>query len=111
MSKTILINDETPCGKILNQVMLTLEKDCITLNELLKERIEQEINDSNANKHTKAKAIFHKQTESAYIALHAFRENGFFVLINNQAVRDLNQLIPIRNDLRVRFIQMHPQVV
>ena len=111
MSKTILINDETHCGKILNQVMLTLEGDCITLGELLKKRIEQEVDDANAKKTPKEKAIFKKQATTAHIALYPFRENGFFVLINNKQIKDLDHPIPLNNGLRIRFIELHPYAV
>lgn len=110
MSKTILINDETHCGKILNQVLLTLDQEQITLGDLLKKRIEEEVSNSKQLSNQK-NSIFQKQNPHAHVALHAFRENGFLILVNNKEVKELDQLIPIHSNLQIRFVALHPYSV
>jgi hypothetical protein len=111
MSKTILINDETHCGKILNQVLLTFDQEQITLGDLLKKRIEEEVSNSSKQNTNSKNSIFQKQNPHAHVALHAFRENGFLILVNNKEVSELDQLIPIHSNLQIRFVALHPYSV
>lgn len=111
MAKTILISDETQSGTVLNQVLLTIEEDSLTLGELIKKRIKEEV--APIAEKMKRSPIFQKQAKrkEAHMALHAFRENGFFILINNRQVQDLDQQIPLNNALTVRFIALSPKAM
>lgn len=113
MIKHILINDETSCGKVLNQVLLSFEEETITLSQLIKKRIEEETEVNSNEKPNKQKSIFLKQSkrQDAYKALHAFREHGFFVLINNKHIKDLDAEIALHNTPSIRFVALHPLAV
>ena len=47
MSKTLTINDESAIGKMLNQIILEVERDAITIEELIIKRVEKEVEDYN----------------------------------------------------------------
>ena len=47
MTKTLTINDESAIGKLLNQIILEVERDAITVEELITKRVEKEVEDFN----------------------------------------------------------------
>lgn len=87
MSKFITINDQTAGGRTVNQVMLILEKDIITIRQLIKMRKKEEEQDEQ-------------------ISFRAFRDSGFYITINNKQVRNLDQKIKVRNNMKVNFVEM-----
>lgn len=129
MTTSITIKDETAAGKILNQIMIEVESEIISVKELIQLRVEQEV-----IKHNQTKAAYFnglvqpKEAEATlngyrlknrqlidaekqtYIALKAFQENSFFVLVDQQQVEGLNQEIHLDKDTQVSFIKLTPLV-
>lgn len=102
----LMIHDETADGAVLNQVCLWLEHDSITVEELLRLRIEQEAKDFHGESTEGVKeALFYQQRAGAHIALGAFREHGFILFIDNRQVDSLEEQIKVSANTSVRFVQ------
>ena len=124
MTKTLTINDETAIGKLLNQIILEVERDAITVEELITKRVEKEVEDYNKNLPEYFKGLVQpSETEQVlngvqirrkeidaekqvYVALQAFQENGFFILVDNRQVENLNELILIEPSTTVSFVKL-----
>lgn len=89
MQHFLTINDESARGRVLNQVLLQLEKEVITVRQLIKLRMKEEERDNQTS-------------------LKAFRSNGFFIRINNRQISNLDEAITINNQTQVSFVEMHP---
>lgn len=122
----ISIKDETAAGDILNEIVLKFNKEYITVIELLQARIEEEIKryknnvneyknglvlptnlERKLNKKERQKIDAEKQL---YIALEAFKNNGFIVLIDDEQVEDLHQKVLVDETTSVSFIKLTPLV-
>lgn len=123
----LTIKDETAAGKILNEIVLEFEKECITVKELITARIKEEVakytnelpsyrkslvvpmdlerrlNDKNV----KPEIDVEKQT---YLAFDAFNKNGFFILVDDEQVDELEQEILINDKTEVCFVKLTPLV-
>jgi hypothetical protein len=124
MTKTLTINDETAIGKLLNQIILEVERDAITVEELITKRVEKEVEDYNKSLPEYFKGLVQpSETErvlngvqikrkeidaekQVYVALQAFQENGFFILVDNRQVESLNELILIEPSTTVSFVKL-----
>ena len=127
---TFTINDETLSGDILNQITIAIKNERITVKELIAARVATEVNNYNEKlpeyfkglvkpseaektlngfklKKSKSKIDIEKQT---FIALNAFQNNGFFVLVDDKQVEDLEQEILINASTTVSFIKLTPLV-
>jgi hypothetical protein len=126
---TLTITDETALGKLLNQIELEVENEIITVEDLIRLRVENEVNRYNevcngsynglvqptdaeralnGFKVKKGTAIdAEKQT---YIALKAFNENGYFILVDNRQVGKLHEEILIDKNTTVSFMRLTPLV-
>ena len=127
---TITIKDETAAGKILHQIMLEVEDEIITVEELIMKRVTLEVEQFNnqpqiknfnglvrpsnteasINGYTMKKHRNIDAEKQCYIALKAFQENVFFVLVDNKQVDGLKQEIHVGQDTEVSFVQLTPLV-
>lgn len=122
----LTIKDETASGKILNEIALEFDKEYITVKELITARINQEVEkylsdavqykkglvlpsdlERRINNKSKPRIDVEKQV---YIALDAFNKNGFFILIDNEQVEELDQKFLIDETTNVSFIKLTPLV-
>lgn len=123
---TLTINDETASGKLLNEISLQFEKEYISVEELIKSRIEQEVKkyqdrtesyrnglvlpeeiEQRLNRKPKIAIDLEKQV---YIALDAFNKNGYFILVDDEQVDELDQKFLIDKATKVSFIKLTPLV-
>ncbi len=98
----LMIHDETASGTLLNQVCLLLEEPSITVQELLRRRIEQEVESFDGNA---GEGVFHLQPAGSHAALRPFRDHGFVIFINNRRVDDLSQEVEVSPNTSVRFVR------
>ncbi|MCO6476351.1 MAG: hypothetical protein J5I94_07010 [Phaeodactylibacter sp.] len=98
----LMIHDETESGTLLNQVCLLLEESSITVEELLRRRIEQEVESFGGNA---GEGVFQLQPAGSHAALRPFRERGFVIFVNNRRVDDLGQEIEVSPNTSVRFVR------
>lgn len=129
MGYAITLSDETTEGKIINKTELRLVSERITLRELISKRIQQEVNKHNSQQHeiffglvqptdTEEKlngyrmqkprlVSYDKQIE---LAFQAFEANGFFVLLDNKQLSELDDEITLSENSCLSFIKLVPLV-
>ncbi|MDN3583068.1 hypothetical protein [Mucilaginibacter flavus] len=123
------IKDETAGGKILNEIIISLENELVTIRDIIEARVNAEVEAYNK----KQPQIYHglvQPTEAeltlngskikslkkidaekqVYIALAAFQQNGFFVLIDNQQAESLEENVILTNKSTVSFIKLTPLI-
>lgn len=117
----IEILDKTIPGDISNSFKIELE-EITTPKEIISTRVKEEIKNYNKkadsslqslvrplakemllNKKKKKEIDVEKQI---YIALEAFQKNGFFVLVDDQQVSELNQKIQLKENSSISFIKL-----
>jgi len=123
--KTISIKDETPAGDIINEIILKFNNEYISVIELIKARIEAEINryennietyrtglvlPTNLESRLNKKSRVIDSEKQLYIALEAFKNNGFILLVDDDQVENLDQKILVDSSTSVSFIKLTPLV-
>ena len=129
MPATLTIHDETATGQKTNTLTLNCLTEHLTVRELIRARIYQEVQDynlkqpeyfrglvepTNAEKILngyKLKAKRQIDWEEQYKkALEAFDRNGFFVLVDNRQAESLDQKFQVKVDTEVSFVKLVPLV-
>ena len=125
----IAIHDETMTGKLLQQIILDVEAETINVQELIRARVYAEVAAYNEKKpgvfnglvqpedaervlngYRLRKAREIDAEKQYYIALDAYQKNGFFILVDNYQVGDLEEPIIVGDDTKVSFVRMTPLV-
>lgn len=123
------IRDENGLGEIYHELELRFDKVEVTVKDIIVERVYQEVEKYNKKakdykyslvlpkdeevllnktKHKKRRPVNpEKQVE---VALNAFSNNGFFILIDETQAETLEQVITIKPDTMVSFIKLTPLV-
>ena len=126
---TITIRDETRPGRTISELVLPELPDRITLRELLKTRVREEVAKANLDRETahhmlvqptdaevtlngyrvrKSKTIdWERQAE---VAEEAFSRNGFFVIVDDRQVESLDDELELTPETEVRFLKLTPLV-
>jgi hypothetical protein len=126
---TLTIQDETMAGKLLHRITLEVASETITVQELIRARVYAEVEAYNKKKPglfnglvqpaeaervlngyrlQKSRAI--DAEKQYYIALDAFQKNGFFILVDQYQVSELQEPIIVNEDSRLSFVRMTPLV-
>ena len=125
LTQTILnIRDQTVMGKVTHEFELSFSTAIITVREVIAERVRKEVDDFIANKKSKGYSLVkplevelilnrnkvrkmdpEKQVD---IAIEAFQSNGFFMLVNDEQVVDLEH--QVFKESTVSFIKLVPLV-
>ncbi len=125
MPATLVIRDETTSGQTLQEWSLEVLTERITVRELIRSRVYQEVQDYNQKqpqhfrglvqptdaeqtlngfKLKKPRAIdWKKQYE---LAVEAFERNQILILVNNQQAESLEEEIEIRPGTEVSFLRL-----
>jgi hypothetical protein len=129
MPATLTIHDETTSGQKTNTFTLDCLTEKITVRELIRARIYQEVQDYNQKEpeyfrglveptnaervlngyKIKAKRKIDWQ-EQYQRALEAFDRNGFFVLVGDRQADSLDQEFKVKVDTEVSFVKLVPLV-
>ncbi len=127
---TLTIHDETTSGQKTNTLTLAAISEKLTVRELIRARIYQEVQDYNQNQtecfhglvaptesepvgHGSYKVRHHRKIdwEQQYrCALEAFQKGGFLVLVDDQTAQSLDQQFDIKVTTEVSFVKMTPLV-
>jgi len=131
VSKTLTIRDETTfsLGDVGEGFTLEVSAECITVRELIRARVYQEVRDYNLRQPEHFRGLIQpidtertlngfkvrprrkldpeKQFERA---VEAFYRNGFLVLVDDQQVDRLEEEIEVRPDTTVTFLKLLPLV-
>lgn len=130
MSLAVTLSDETTSGDVVTTTTLKLVSERITLRELITQRIREEVERFNReNRHEVFSGLVQpsdtEQTLNGYklrkprpiefdkqlaLALKAFESNGFFVLLDDRQVEDLDAPLTLRDNSKVSFIKLVPLV-
>ncbi len=125
----ILICDELLNGTITNQFEISLESDSLTVRDLITKRVSIEIDNYNkrlpqyfngliepkeAERTLNGYKLKPKQLidveKQVYIALDAFQKNGFFVLVDNEQLEELEQQVVLKSTSKISFVKLTPLV-
>jgi hypothetical protein len=129
MSVTLTIYDETLSGEKTPRLMLDFAVERITVRDLIRDRVYQEVQDYNqlqpeyfrglvqptdseqvlnGYKMPQQRSIdWEKQYEKA---LQAFNQNGFILLVNDRQAEELDEEIELTEDLPISFLRLIPLV-
>lgn len=129
MSATLLIRDETPAGETAHEFSLEFLTETITVRELIRSRVYQEVQDYNVSQRLagpyqglvspqgpeeilngpRSKAGSSRIIDwkrSFERALQAFEEREVLILVNEKQVESLEQEITIRAGTQVTFLKL-----
>lgn len=135
MLQNITIYDESHIGKVSNQLEICLTESTISAAELIRKRIYAEVAEFNAHFETsncfygliqpseterilnggkvgfKMKANREIDPEKqALLALAAFQKNGFFLLVDDKQVGNLDEMLTLTERSKVTFLKLTPLV-
>jgi hypothetical protein len=131
---TLTITDDTASGQTTHSLTLDLLDETMTVRELIRSRVYQEVQDHNrrldaaaaepfrglvtprdeermlngARKPRAAREIDWKAQFD--VACHAFERNGFFLLVDDRQAESLDEVVTLRHDTRVSFVRLTPLV-
>lgn len=126
---SITIRDETRPGRTISELVLPGLPDRITLRELIRTRIREEVAKANLHRET-ANHLLIQPTDAeatlngyrlrgprtidwerqAEVAEEAFKRNGFFVIVDGRQVESLDDELELSVDSEVRFLKLTPLV-
>ena len=129
MPAKLTIHDETTSGQRTNSFTLDCLTERLTVREVIRARIYQEVQDYNQHQpeyfrglvepadaervlngyKMKAKRKINWQ-EQYQKAIEAFGRNGFFVLVGDQQAEALDQEFEVKVDTEVSFVRLMPLV-
>ncbi|MGF1574998.1 MAG: hypothetical protein ACFCU9_03475 [Cyanophyceae cyanobacterium] len=126
---SIALYDETPNGQKRQVLVLTLLTETITVRELIRSRVYQEVKDYNTRRpdtfNTLVQPTDAEKTLNGYRfrqprsinwetqfekALAAFQGQGFLILVDDRQVDDLDEEIEIKPGTQVSFLKLIPLV-
>jgi hypothetical protein len=125
----VTVVDRAASGEQLLSRKLEVSSEPITLRELIRQRIREEVDEYNREQsdiffgliqptdtervlngyRLKAKRLLSWENQYAK-ALQAFEKNGFFVIVDGEQIEDLDQFIALREASEVRFLKLVPLV-
>jgi hypothetical protein len=134
MPVTLMIHDETASGEVYNELPLEFPSERITVRELIRERVYQEVQDFNRKRDEQLfrglvqptdteRVLNGKRTEYRLKAgreiqwksqfekaIEAFDHNGFLVLIDDKQAESLDHECVIGHDTQISFVKLTPLV-
>ena len=129
MKTTLTIQDESLTGQILNQIALEIENELITVADLIKARVTKEVEEHNKKRGEYYKGFIQpteaEQTlngyklknkkaidaeKQVYIALDAFQNNSFFILLDDRQAESLEEEIIVNELSNISFVKLTPLV-
>ncbi len=129
MPTTLTVHDETASGQQTNTFTLDCLKERLSVRELIRARIYQEVQDYNQKEPeyfrglvepTNAERVLNGYKlrarrkidwqEQYQRALDAFERNGFFVLVGDKQAESLDQEFEVQVDTEVSFVKLVPLV-
>lgn len=130
MAVKLIVRDETPTGSSYHEVPLEFPSERVTVRDLIRERVYQEVQDFNRRQHddvfrglvqpTDAERILNGNRTEYRLkkarqiewkpqfekAVEAFEQNGFFLLIDDKQPESLDQEFVIGPDTRISFVKL-----
>ena len=130
MPASLTVHDETASGQKTNTFTLACLTERMTVRELIRARIYQEVRDYNNQKEPEYFRGLVEPTDAERVlngyklkakrkidweeqfrrATDAFHRNGFFVLVGDKQAETLDQEFDVKVDTEVSFVRMVPLV-
>ena len=129
MPATLTIRDEALSGQVLSEITLDFFTERITARDLICRRIREEVRLYNMTKPKLFRSLVQPSEAEATLngyklrkgrtvnaeaqckqALKAFEQNGFFILIDDRQVEELDEVIELKVDTKVSFLKLTPLV-
>jgi hypothetical protein len=132
MPITITIQDRTTSGEQTSELTLEFLTERVTVRELIRSRVYQEVTEFNAKKASETAQPYNGPVEPTAAeralngegkpakrrdwqdeyekALTAFERNGFLLLAGKRQLIDLDEEIELRHDTEVVFLKLVPLV-
>ena len=126
---TLTVKDETTSGQTTNELSISFDSELTTVADIIKARVVAEVKAYNSKMPEYFRGLVQpgdaERTLNGYklkerkkvdaekqvlIALDAFKNNGFFLLIDNIQSDSLEQMVVINNQTQVSFIKLTPLV-
>lgn len=129
MAASLTICDETSSGLKVNSFTLECLTERLTIRELIRARIYQEVQEFNAREQEVFRGLV-QPTETERVAngyrvkkkrkidwedqfaktLDAFGRNGFFILVGDRQAESLDEEFEVKADTEVSFVKLVPLV-
>lgn len=126
----MIIVDETLTGDRLNSFTLESVDERMTVREIIRARIWQEVHEYNAARQIKAfQGLVHPvdaeirlnrprseafkaiEWETQYqLAIRAFESNGFFVIVGDRQAENLDETFDVKAETEIGFVKLVPLV-
>lgn len=126
---TVTVYDETTSGGRTNELTLEFLDERITVRELIRSRVYQEVADYNARMPEYFRGLVQPSDAERVLngyrvrerrrldweaqfakAVAAFRGNGFMLLVDDRQVTELDEVVELRHDSEVTFLKLVPLV-
>jgi hypothetical protein len=127
MGTTLAARDKTTLDLEGRLFALDLDSERVTVREIIRSRVYQEVDEYNARQPEYFRGLVQptgaEKTLDGYklrkkrridaekqfhVALDAFRDHGFLMLVDNHQVTDLDQVIEVQPDTTVTFFKLIP---
>lgn len=124
MSVKLTVVDQIGAGKVVNELVFEVAEH-LTARDLIRKRVFEEVSMYNLSKTetynglvqpAEAEVALNHQKprrrreinweEQADVAVAAFEQNGFFILVDAHQIESLEDVIQIREDTRVQFVRL-----
>lgn len=124
-----MIKDDTIGGETNNSFVIETDETSMTVKDLIKIRVFNEVENYNNKQPEYFRSLIqpleaestlngYKMVEKRkvdpekqyYLALDAFKKNGYFLIINNKQAESLEQKIIIQDNIELQFIKLTPLV-
>src|SRR5438034_1081674 len=129
MPTTLTIHDETASGQKTNTFTLDCLTERMTVRELIRARIYQEVQDYNQHQPEYFRGLVEPSAAERVLngyklkakrkidweeqfkrAVEAFGRNGFFVLVGDRQAETLHEEFEVKLDTEIRFVKLLPLV-
>ncbi|WP_373549447.1 hypothetical protein [Haliscomenobacter sp.] len=125
----ISVADASFTGKVLHKIDLEFATEWVSVKDIITARVNQEVEEYNQKQGeffrglvipTEAEQTLNgyklkdkkriDAEKQVYVALHAFQNNGYFVLIDDVQSEDLEQKVQLKPDTSINFVKLTPLV-
>jgi len=124
MSVKLTVVDQAGTGMVINELVFEVAEH-LTARELIRKRVFEEVTMINLSKTERYNGLVQPADEEVTLngkrvprrreinweeqadtAVEAFEQNGFFILVDDKQIENLDDVIHIREDTRVEFVRL-----
>ena len=125
MATTVTVRDESTSGKMLNEFVLDLLTEHITVRELIRSRVYQEVQDYNRRLPESVRGLVQPNDSEETVdgfklkkprqiewkaqfdrAIEAFESNRVLILVNDRQVESLDEKIVVGPNTSISFLKL-----